>query len=115
MENYLHRDAIAASLGVNLAYADFDDVPDMVAESIHAAGGGQDPWNVLDEEKKRKKISRAKRRLNTEAVAAMTPALLTASDPQNDVRGWLTEIRRLYESREECEQQHAAAGAARRR
>ncbi len=98
IENYLHRDAIAASLGVNIAYTDFDDVPDMVAEAIHTAGGGQDPWNVLDEEKKRKKVSRAKRRLNTEAVAAMTPALLTAIDAQNDVRGWLTEIRRLYES-----------------
>lgn len=98
VENYLHRDAIAASIGVTLAYRDFDDVPDMVAEAIHTAGGGRDPWNDLDEEKKRKKVSRAKRRLNTEAVAAMTPALLTAIDPQNDVRGWLTEIRRLYES-----------------
>jgi hypothetical protein len=98
MENYLHHDAVAASLGVNLSYGDFDDVPDIVAAAIHCAGGGQDPWNVLDEEKKRKKVSRAKRRLNTEAAAAMTPALLTAIDPQNDVRGWLTEIRRLYES-----------------
>lgn len=98
MENYLHHDAVAASLGVNLSYGDFDDVPDIVAAAIHSAGGGQDPWNVLDKEKKRKKVSRAKRRLNTEAAAAMTPALLNAIDPQNDVRAWLTEIRRLYES-----------------
>lgn len=98
MENYLHPDAVAASLQVKLVYTDFDDVPDMVAEAIHIAGGGQDAWNVLSEEKKRKKISRAKRRLNTEAVAAMTPAQLTEIDPQNEVRGWLNEIRRLFES-----------------
>jgi hypothetical protein len=98
MENYLHRDAINAALGVNITYTDFDDVPDMVAEATHIAGGGLHPWNTLDEEKKRKKVSRAKRRLNTEAASAMTPALLTASDPQGGVRAWLQEIRRLYDS-----------------
>ncbi len=98
MENYIHRDAVATSLRVNVAFGDFDDVPDLVAEAIHIAGGGQTAWNVLDDDKKRKKVSRAKRRLNTEAVAAMTPAFLTAIDPHNNVRGWLTEIRRLYES-----------------
>lgn len=98
MENYIHRDAVSAALGVNLAFGDFDDVPDRVAEAIHIAGCGQAAWNDLDADKKRKKVSRAKRRLNMEAVAAMTPALLTAIDPQDEVRGWLAEIRRLYES-----------------
>lgn len=98
MENYIHHDAVSAALGVNLTFGDFDDVPEIVAQAIHVAGGGQIAWNVLDDDKKRKKVSRAKRRLNTEAVAAMTPALLTAIDPQNDVRGWLAEIRRLYDS-----------------
>ncbi len=98
MENYIHRDAVSASIGVNPAFGDFDDVPDLVAEAIHNAGGGQAAWNILDTDTKRKKVSRAKRRLNNEAVAAMTPALLTAIDPQDDVRGWLAEIRRLYES-----------------
>lgn len=98
MENYLHPDAVATSLGVRLAYTDFDDVPGIVAEAVHIAGGGQGQWNALDEAKKRKKVSRAKRRLNTEAASAMTPELLTAVDPQGDVRGWLNSIRRLYES-----------------
>jgi putative ATP-dependent endonuclease of the OLD family len=98
MENYIHRDAVSAALGVNLAFGDFDDVPDLVAEAIHIAGGGQAAWNVLDADKKRKKVSRAKRRLNIEAVAVMTAVLLTGIDPQDDVRGWLAEIRRLYES-----------------
>jgi putative ATP-dependent endonuclease of the OLD family len=97
MENYLHCDAIAASLGVNLTYEDFDDVPDMVAKAIHNAGG-QTPWDTLDEDKKKKKVSRAKRRLNSEAASVMSPELLTAVDPLGDVRGWLSEIRRLYES-----------------
>lgn len=98
MENYLHPDAVAASLGVNLEYADFHDVPGMVAEAVHIAGGGQGQWNVLDEDKKRKKVSRVKRRLNSEAASAMTPELLTAVDPQGDVRGWLNNMRRLYQS-----------------
>jgi hypothetical protein len=97
MENYIHPTAIQLALGVVVNFGDFDDVPDLIAQQVHTAGGGIDPWNAIDAEKKRKKVSRAKRRLNTEAVAAMTPALLTASDPQNDVRGWLSEMRRLYE------------------
>jgi len=98
IENYLHPDAVTASLGVNLLYTDFDDVSSMVAEAVHIAGGGQGQWAALDEEKKRKKVSRAKRRLNSEAASAMTPALLTAVDPQGDVRGWFSSIRELYES-----------------
>jgi putative ATP-dependent endonuclease of OLD family len=98
MENYLHRDAINAALGVNTEFTDFQDVPDMVAEAVYVAGGGLYSWKALEGEKKKKKISRAKRRLNTEAASAMTPALLTASDPQGDVRSWLQEIGRLYNS-----------------
>lgn len=98
MENYIHPAAIQQALGVTVSFGDFDDVPDLVAEQIYRIGGGADLWNVIDVEKKRKKVSGAKKRLNIEAVAAMTPALLAAIDPQNDVRGWLLEIRRLYES-----------------
>ena len=96
MENYIHRDAISAALGVALTFGDFDDVPDMVAEALHANGDGKTPWSALDKEKKHKKLSNVKRRLNTEAVEAMTPELLTDIDPQNDVRGWLAEMCRLY-------------------
>jgi len=98
MENYLHPDAVDASLGLRLAFTDFDDVPNIVAEAVHIAGGGQGQWNTLDTEKKRKKMSSAKRRLNSIAALAMTPALLTAVDPQDDVRGWFNSMRVLYES-----------------
>lgn len=98
MENYLHSDAIHAAIGVTINVGDFDDIPAMVAEQIYTNSSSQVPWNNLDEGKQRRKISNAKRRLNTEAVWRMTPALLTASDPNSDVRNWLCEIRRLYES-----------------
>jgi hypothetical protein len=98
MENYIHPTAIQTALGVAVTVGDYDDVPDAVAQQVHIASGGTNAWNSIDEEKRRKKISRAKRRLNTEAVPAMTPDLLALSDPQSDVRGWLREIRRLYES-----------------
>lgn len=38
------------------------------------------------------KISRVKQRLNTEAVACMTPAMLTQVDPDGDVRGWFMQM-----------------------
>jgi putative ATP-dependent endonuclease of OLD family len=98
MENYLHPDAIRAAIGVAIHTGDFDDVPAILAEQIHSTSGSRVAWNELNEDKQSKKISSAKRRLNTEAVARMTPALLTAVDPTSDVRHWLNEIRRLYQS-----------------
>ena len=98
MENYLHPTAIHTKLGVTVNPGDFADVPDLVAEQIHIASGSPDAWNALEDKKKRKKVSAAKRRLNNEVVSAMTPALLAVSDPNSDVRRWLEEIRRLYES-----------------
>ena len=97
-ENYLHPRAIQTALGVEINFGDFDDIPDLVAQQIHIAGGGIDPWNAIDPEKKSKKVSNAKKRLNTLAVAAMTPELLAISDRMDEIRGWLKEIHHLYES-----------------
>lgn len=98
MENYLHVDAIHEPIGVTIHSNDFDDVPQLVAEQIHTGSGSTIPWVNLDGDKKKKKISSVKRRLNTEAVLRMTPLRLTDSDPNSEVRSWLAEIRRLYES-----------------
>ena len=98
MENYLHPTAIHATLGVTVNPTDFADVPDLVAEQIHIASGSPDLWNTMEDKKKRKKLSAAKRRLNTSVVSAMTPALLAVSDQNSEVTRWLAEIRRLYES-----------------
>ena len=43
-------------------------------------------------DKKKRKAAAAKKRLNTVCVEQMTPALLTQSDPNNDIRGWLRAI-----------------------
>jgi putative ATP-dependent endonuclease of the OLD family len=98
MENYIHSDAILDSLGVTIIVDDFCDVPDLVAEQLHIANGGQGAWDDLDSDKKKKKNSRAKRRLNNEVLESMTVERLNFIDQDNDVRKWLSEIKRLYEA-----------------
>ena len=98
LESYLHHEAICeAYLQNQIAitfpgpFADFDDVPSMVAQAVHVASGGA-PWATLDEEKRRKKESSAKRQLNGVAVRQMTTARLAQTDPNNEIRGWLAAI-----------------------
>ena len=93
MENLLHRDAILEEFGhaPPLIQA-FDDVPALVAELVHAASGSPNPWVSLDEDKRDKKISKAKRRLNRGAADRMTPERLNASDQAGEVRSWLRVI-----------------------
>ena len=98
MENYLHCDAIceayhANGLAINLVgpFNDFDDVPLLVAQAVHAASGGVD-WAALADDKQRYKVKQAKRQLNCTAVERMTPQRLTACDGGNDVRSWFNEI-----------------------
>lgn len=98
MENYLHCDAIceayqANGLAINLVgpFNDFDDVPLLTAQAVHAANGGVE-WDALPDEKRRYKVKQAKRQLNGPAIERMTPQRLTASDGENDVRGWFQEI-----------------------
>jgi putative ATP-dependent endonuclease of the OLD family len=93
MENFLHCDAINEEFGGALALIQpFDDVPALVAELVHAASGSPHPWAALDEDKRGKKTSRAKRRLNRGATDRLTPDRLTASDPTGEVRSWLRRI-----------------------
>jgi hypothetical protein len=97
MENYIHADAILSALNATVSFGDFADVPDLVANELHVINGGLTPWEELEDEKKAKKVSRAKRRLNNEAIAQMTPELLDSIDTTNDVRSWLQTIKELYE------------------
>ena len=93
MENLLHPDAIRDAMNVELgAIAAFDDVPARSAELVHAASGSPVEWNALDDDKRARKISKAKRRLNRDAVDRMTSPRLTLSDPNDEVRGWLRRI-----------------------
>lgn len=93
LENYIHADAIAASLGCHIVSNDWSDVPALVAEQVHVASGSPNAWATLDGELKRKKSSQAKRRLNMEVVDAMTLPQLQQMDPHNEIYTWLCAVR----------------------
>lgn len=93
LENYLHPDALrAVAAGYGGTGADFEDVPELFAEAVHSAAPGASPWGGLPLEKRKEKISHAKKRLNSDCATKMTPQLLTQSDPAGEVRGWLRAI-----------------------
>ena len=100
LENYLHPDAIklARAEVVLATIDDFDDVPLLVAQAVHTAADASNPWAEIDDDKRRKKMSRAKVWLNTEAVEQMTEAMLGQSDPNGDVVSWLRRITKLARS-----------------
>jgi len=93
LENYIHADAIFAALACTVAVTDWADVPALVAEQIHVASGSSIAWANVDEETKRKKISKAKRRLNTDAASQMSLAQLQQMDAGGDIYSWLCSIR----------------------
>ena len=102
LENYLHHEAInefyAANGGtVNFGapFADFDDVPQRVAEAVHLASGGGRAWSDLPHEKRSKKMRSAKSGLNNGVVSLMTADRLNETDPENDIRAWLGHIARI--------------------
>jgi len=96
MESYLHPDAIkAARPEVDIQFGDFDDVPLLTAKAIHEASESDARWDDLPDDKIAKKVSQAKKWLNTEAVEEMTPELLAERDPEGDVKSWLTKITEL--------------------
>jgi hypothetical protein len=93
LENYVHVSILsAAAPGYSGTGADFDDVPLLFAEAVHTASPGAPPWANVDDEKKKDKASAAKKRINRDFSAQMTPELLTQADPAGEVRQWLREI-----------------------
>jgi len=93
MENYLHPDAIkAVRSDVIIQFSDYDDVPLLVAKALHENSESETAWDDLSEEKRGKKMSNAKKWLNSDAVAKMTPELLSSCDAAGDAIGWLRKI-----------------------
>jgi putative ATP-dependent endonuclease of OLD family len=93
LENYLHPSVIALEAsGYAGTGAPFEDVPALFAEAVHNAASGSNPWASLTDEKRREKISAAKKRLNTSCVERMTPERLTEADPNDEIRTWLRAI-----------------------
>ena len=92
MENYLHSDAIACALGVEISVGDFVDVPDEAARALYLENTGRDDWDSLDKNKRKEKIRKVKKKLNTDAVAQMTVSMLKERDPNGDIRSWLDAV-----------------------
>lgn len=93
LENYIHKDVISDELPNYLGQnQDFEDVPSLFAQAVHESSESDAAWSDLSEKKLSKKISQAKRRLNTEIVTKMTPEQLTEVDQNSDIRNWLREI-----------------------
>jgi putative ATP-dependent endonuclease of the OLD family len=102
IENYLHwkaikqaYDDISIALPIKHNFADFDDVPQKVAEMVHAVSGSQIAWRTLDEAKKKNKEGRAKRVLNSQAPRYMSKQLLDEIDPAGDLLEWFADMKRL--------------------
>lgn len=91
-ENYLHSDCIQNVFGLAVAFGDMDDVPEIIASAVHNAAS-PNPWETLNNEDKKRKMSRAKRRLNIEVSQQMTWAQIQAADANGDIISWLEEIR----------------------
>ena len=94
MENYIHYEAIneAFDLSLDSNYSNFDDVPTLVAIAVHEASESTKDWNELNDKKRGQKESKAKKKLNRDAIDYMTPVRLTEVDPEDEVRLWLREI-----------------------
>ncbi|MDP2503727.1 ATP-binding protein [Vibrio splendidus] len=94
MENYIHYEAIneAFDLSLETNYSDFDDVPTLVAMAVHEASESTRAWHEINDKKRGQKESKAKKKLNREAINCMTPARLTLVDPADEVRCWLREV-----------------------
>jgi len=95
LENYIHPRVLRAVYPNYSGTGDCsEDVPLLFAKAVHEASSSSVPWKDIesDPQKLKKKRDRVKKRLNTELVAQMTPALLSEIDPDDDIRGWLREI-----------------------
>jgi predicted ATP-dependent endonuclease of OLD family len=92
-ENYLHPLCIQDVFGFPVAFGDMDDVPEVVASIVHANSGSPTTWVDLTDEKRKKKLGRAKRRLNSEVAQRMTWQYIQEADTNGDIIRWLEGIR----------------------
>ena len=95
LENYIHPEVIKSSYSQYAGTGDyFEDVPALLAQAVHEASESTETWDDIrsNPEKRSKKISGAKRRLNAEFASEMTTNLLSQIDTEDEVRTWLKQI-----------------------
>ncbi len=104
MENYLHPQAIRQAyqnngIEIQIAdnFADFDDVPRLVAQAVHESTA-EEAWDTLSQEGQREKEKRAKRLLNHNALKCMSVELLAECDQDGELRGWLNNISQIIDA-----------------
>ena len=95
LENYLHPTAIDNVSWLKIEFGGTDDVPALVAQGSYEGFSPTTPWNELSPRARKRGCERAKRWLNTDAVEAMTPALLAERDPHGEITTWLATIAEL--------------------
>lgn len=98
LENYLHPEAIVRCGGPEISFGPDDDLPELIAKEFWESSLKEIGWNELPQRAKKRFCNRTKRWLNSKVVDAMTPSLLKQSDPDDEIRAWLQEIRALSES-----------------
>tara|TARA_R110002049_G_scaffold4601_5_gene32448 strand:+ start:636315 stop:636893 length:579 start_codon:yes stop_codon:yes gene_type:complete len=95
LENYLHSDAIFAAGGIRVQFDDFDCVAELTARELYRQRPGEIAWQLQVRRSQSRMANRAKRWLNTTVVEQMTPALLSESDPNEEIQSWLLAIKEL--------------------
>lgn len=98
LENYLHPDAIFAAGGIRVQYDDFDCVAELTARSLYQQRPGETAWQLQTRRAQSRMANRAKRWLNTQAIAHMTLPLLKEQDHQGEIISWMSTINSLMAS-----------------
>lgn len=100
LENYLHPVVIqAVQPGFPESFDNFDDVPALMARAAHEASESENSWDELDGDTQKKKMGRAKARLNQECADRMTPEHFDETDQDGELTTWLREIGQALVSR----------------
>jgi hypothetical protein len=94
IENFLDSQALFEARGIDLAFGDDDDLPDLAARCCFEKAGGFD-WVGLRSRTRRRLRDQAKKWLNSTAVEKMSPQRLAIRDPEGEVRSWLISIAEL--------------------
>jgi AAA15 family ATPase/GTPase len=99
MENYITPDVLINELEGLDTLDDADwvtlDVPELIAKHIHEQSESPKTWDELTEDKQKKKISRAKVRVNTEFANNVTKENLENYNCFEEVKTWFDKISEL--------------------
>jgi len=92
IENYLHFEAIKEEYDIDIKFSDSDNVAEIVAIKLHEKNTSDKKWAELEEDKKEKKIKKAKNRLNKNVSKRMTINMLKDSDKLGELENFLKQI-----------------------